>query len=236
MKTFTIIFDLDDTLIPSTYKYHGPMMACGLIISKALGIKSVRPRVVYEKYDEIDQALTRTHGFATNRFPEAWVHTYEYFSLQAGLTVCDKVKRDLLKAASRFTRGPFVPFPGVEEVLTKLRRDGHRLYLVTAGPVDFQARKIADACLGGFFVEINIVSSSKKATLERIATGNPKDCVMVGDSKKSDIKPAIDLGMTALWVPSNTWTFSNIDLDPDTYFTIDSVTAVPLIVTTLAQE
>jgi FMN phosphatase YigB (HAD superfamily) len=41
--------------------------------------------------------------------------------------------------------------------------------------------------------------------------------MMVGDSKRSDIAPAIELGITAVHIPGDTWPFAQAELDRRAY-------------------
>ncbi|KPJ85884.1 hypothetical protein AMJ57_01365 [Parcubacteria bacterium SG8_24] len=232
----TIIFDLDDTLIDNTYRYHEALWKCGLIICQALGGRSVDPKRVIEKKSEIDNGLVGEYGYSVKRFPIAIVKTYEYFCEEKGLRPRTEVKRRLFNVASRFKYGPFELRPGVLKMLRSFKREGYRLHLVTVGDLGLQSRKVIQAGLARkmpngawkspIFDGVHIPARDKRPVFEEIAAGNPRSCMMVGDSTGSDIKPASDLGMVAVLIPSET-SFNTAQISHSRYHKLESVLELP---------
>lgn len=234
MEPLELGFDLDDTLIPNAYSYNRPMWQCGLIISKALGYKSPYPVDLLKLHYEVDSGMVQSHGLSQDRFPESWVRTYEIVCERARVAPRANVKRLLHGTAAQFREGPYKPFRGVKRTLILLRGMKHRLHLITAGDARLQERKIKESGLGPMFHSIAITDVDKRPALAKIAGASPRRAVMVGDSKKSDILPAIELGMIAVHVPSQTWAFANADVDPSKYHVIESVTELPALLRSLA--
>jgi putative hydrolase of the HAD superfamily len=225
-----IVFDLDDTLIPNTWKYHGPTWECGRIIADALGWKSPLPVDVLKLQMEIDLELTKQMGFVTYRFPLSWVRTYEELCRRAEVASRMTVIMTLKEVASDFAEPPFAVFEGATDALSRLKRSGHELHLVTAGDEDLQRRKIKETDLARWFDSVHVTPMKKGEILAKIAGRRPKNCVMVGDSKKSDIMPALELGITAVWIPSQTWSFADADVDASKYHKVKSISEVPALI------
>lgn len=227
MKIRKVCLDLDDTLIPNTYKYHAPILRCAMIVVRALKHRSKYPPDLLQMQLAIDQELVAEKGFSPDRFPLSWVLTYERLAALAGLPVDPKVVERLRTEASAFQRGPFRMFPGVKRALRRLAKEGRELHVITAGDEALQRRKIAEAGIADYVDSIHVTPMRKKDILASIVGDRPKEGAMVGDSKKSDIVPAIELGMTAVWLPSETWSFVNADIDETKYHRIASVTELP---------
>ena len=80
----------------------------------------------------------------------------------------------------------------------------HRLVLITKGDLLHQERKLAQSGLGEMFDAVEIVSDKAPATYARIfgpLPGGAGAAMMVGNSMKSDVRPAIDAGGWGVFVP-----------------------------------
>ncbi|MDE1992754.1 MAG: HAD family hydrolase [Rhizobiaceae bacterium] len=109
---------------------------------------------------------------------------------------------------------PVETLPHVRETLEALR--GHYLMvLITKGDLFDQERKLAQSGLGDLFDAIEIVSDKNASTYRRIFSkvgDGPERAMMVGNSLKSDIVPAIAAGSYGVFVPHElTWTFEHVE-------------------------
>ena len=90
-----------------------------------------------------------------------------------------------------------------------------RLVLITKGDLFDQERKLAASGLGDYFDAVEIVSDKNAGTYERIFKRHgdgPLQSLMVGNSLKSDIVPALDAGSWGVYVPhALTWSFEHHD-------------------------
>ncbi len=95
-------------------------------------------------------------------------------------------------------------------------RSRHRLLLVTKGNVAEQLGKVERSGLGPYFEAVEVVAEKNAETyravvekfgLERSVTW------MVGNSPKSDINPAIEAGLNAVFIPhAETWILEHAEL------------------------
>jgi putative hydrolase of the HAD superfamily len=80
----------------------------------------------------------------------------------------------------------------------------HCVLLITKGDLLHQERKLAQSGLGDLFDGVEIVSDKKPITYARIFgawSGGPSAAMMVGNSLKSDVQPAIAAGSWGVYVP-----------------------------------
>ena len=103
---------------------------------------------------------------------------------------------------------PIELLDGVAETVVQLA-DRYRLMLVTKGDLFDQETKLARSRLGEHFSAIEIVSEKNAATYESIMRRHGVEAarfVMVGNSLKSDILPALKAGAAAVYIPHDiTW-------------------------------
>ena len=91
----------------------------------------------------------------------------------------------------------------------------HRLLLITKGDLLHQERKVAQSGLGDMFHAVEIVSEKTEATYRalfaRHAEGAERS-MMVGNSMKSDVLPALSAGAIGVHVPHGlTWALERAD-------------------------
>jgi len=219
-RRWSILMDLDDTLMPTNFRYIEASWRCGLILSRALGHITPYPLDIVRMEFDIDRELGKEYGFKIDRFPLSWVKTYERLCEEYGMEPDSEVSALLTNTASRFRYGPFSAFNGVKAVLKRLRQQGHELHLVTLGDTTLQRRKLDQTGLAGEFNSVHIVEREKKLAMQEILKDRGGPAMMVGDSKLKDILPANELGMLTVWIPSQTKSPRDAEIKPD--FTIRS--------------
>lgn len=116
--------------------------------------------------------------------------------------------RQIVKIGQEILTHPIELLPHAREVVEELSAQ-YRVVLITKGDLLHQERKIAASLLGDHFDAIEIVSEKKSRTYEQIFArhgGGARASVMVGNSLKSDIIPAIEAGAWGVHVPHDqTW-------------------------------
>ena len=107
--------------------------------------------------------------------------------------------------------------PGVPQTLEYLA-GRHDLTLFTKGHVDEQKLKIDRSGLGVFFKHTAIVKEKDAAAYRRLVVERgmePADTWMIGNSPKSDVNPALEAGLNAVFVPhAHTWLLEKQELRP----------------------
>jgi putative hydrolase of the HAD superfamily len=119
--------------------------------------------------------------------------------------------------AERILDCPMEVIAGVAETLEYLVTR-HDLILFTKGHPEEQKLKIDRSGLGIFFGHTAIVKEKDAAAyLDLVAAQgmDPARTWMVGNSPKSDINPALEAGLNAVFVPHpQTWVLENEEIRP----------------------
>lgn len=110
---------------------------------------------------------------------------------------------DVLATGRSLLSHPVELFDGVAATLEQLSSRG-RLVLITKGDLRHQEAKVAASGVGDHFEEVHIVSDKTPETFHRLfrrLDAVPEEAVMVGDSLRSDIHPALAAGAWAAFIP-----------------------------------
>ncbi len=117
---------------------------------------------------------------------------------------------DLIALGRELLEHPMELLPHARATVTSLARD-YRLVLITKGDLLHQERKLAQSGLGDLFEGVEIVSDKTEATYRSAFTrhGTGADqAMMVGNSLKSDVIPALQAGAWGVHVPhEHEWAF-----------------------------
>lgn len=144
---------------------------------------------------------------------------YTLSMIETALQVTDhrvpgSVIAEILAAGRELLSYPVQTLPYVDAALEQVHRT-HRLILVTKGDLFDQERKLAASGLADYFAAIEIVSDKSPETYARIFaqhTEGPEHTVMVGNSLRSDILPALAAGAFAIYVPHDlTWSYERAE-------------------------
>lgn len=117
---------------------------------------------------------------------------------------------DLIALGRELLEHPMELLPYVRATVTTLAQD-YRLVLITKGDLLHQEKKLAQSGLGDLFDGVEIVSDKTEATYRtafaRHGTGADQ-AMMVGNSLKSDVIPALQAGAWGVHVPhEQEWAF-----------------------------
>jgi putative hydrolase of the HAD superfamily len=111
--------------------------------------------------------------------------------------------REIIARAKEMLDHPVELLDGAAEAVRVLAQT-RSLWLITKGDLRDQERKLAKSGLAGNFAHSEIVSEKNAETYARILRRQqvrPEHFLMVGNSLKSDILPALELGASAVLIP-----------------------------------
>lgn len=210
MSITTIAFDADDTLWQNEQFFRLTEQRFVDLLQDYTDAPDLRERLI--------ASVTRNlafYGFGMKGFALSMIET--------ALDVTDHrvpgtVVAEILAAGRELLSYPIETLPYVDQALSQLQRS-HRLILVTKGDVFDQERKLAASGLAEFFAAIEIVADKNAATYARVFdrhTDGAERTVMVGNSLRSDILPALAAGSFAVFVPHDlTWSYEHAEEPPD---------------------
>jgi putative hydrolase of the HAD superfamily len=126
-----------------------------------------------------------------------------------------RIVRELIAAGQEMLSHPIELLPHASAAVEALAAS-HRIVLVTKGDLLDQERKLAQSGLGEMFDAVEIVSDKTAATYARVFArhGDGADrAMMVGNSLKSDVLPAIEAGGWGVHVPHEmTWSYESAEV------------------------
>ena len=161
--------------------------------------------VTSAKLAEVEKRNLRLYGYGVKGFTLSMIETA--MELTKGEPP-GRLIADILAAGREMLSEPVEPLPGVEDALHDLA-EGYRLILITKGDLLHQEQKLAASGLGDLFAAVEIVSEKGAGTyartFDRYGTG-AAEAVMVGNSMRSDILPALEAGAWGAYIPYHiTW-------------------------------
>jgi putative hydrolase of the HAD superfamily len=171
----------------------------------------------------------KLYGYGAKGFTLSMIETAAEL---AGDALAPAMVKDILAAGRELLAHPVELFEGVVDTLTVLAKRG-RLVLVTKGDLLHQESKLAASGLGDLFDGIEIVSDKTADTFRRIfgAYGvAPDQAIMAGDSMRSDIRPALETGAWAAYIPQEgSWVHEHAENPPDAarFRQLDSLRDLP---------
>jgi putative hydrolase of the HAD superfamily len=188
-----IIFDIDDTLFPSSdFSALARRNAINAMIDIGLDCS-------YEELNDKLNSIIKTKGSNYGRH-------FDDLCLALGITDSSRFVAAAI-AAYHDTKTSIAPFPKVALTLLKLKENGHRLYVATNGASVKQWDKLIRLGLELYFDEVFVSEAlgmeKCKQFYERVISTlgcGARDCLMVGDREVSDIVPAKEAGMLTVRV------------------------------------
>ena len=116
---------------------------------------------------------------------------------------------ELLAHSKSLLHLPATPLPEVEATLQRLQAYPYRLVVFTKGELQDQENKLHRSRLGKYFSHVEITSDKTETEFQQLCEHLdilPHQLLMVGNSLKSDIAPALNIGAWAIHIPFHvTW-------------------------------
>ena len=116
---------------------------------------------------------------------------------------------ELLSHSKSLLHLPATPLPEVEETLQRLQAYPYRLVVFTKGELQDQENKLRRSGLAKYFSHVEITSDKTEVEFQQLCEHLgilPSELLMVGNSLKSDIAPALTIGAKAIHIPFHvTW-------------------------------
>jgi putative hydrolase of the HAD superfamily len=205
-----LILDADDTLWENNIYFEDAFDE----FTEFLAHSRLQPHEVRAALDEIELANARIHGYGSKNFGRNLRECFERLSERG---VRDGDLDTVMSFAERILECPMQVLSGVEETLAYLA-PRHELTLFTKGHPDEQKLKLDRSELGGYFAHTAIVKEKDSAAYRKLVEErgfDPRRSWMIGNSPKSDINPALECGLNAVFVPhARTWGLEREEIRP----------------------
>lgn len=201
MPQFDLIaFDADDTLWQNEHFFRLTEAAFADLLKDYAEAAHLSERLLAAERRNLGH-----YGFGIKGFILSMIETaIEVTDGKAPASVIN----DILAAGREMLGHPVELLPGAEDTVRTLGAE-YDVILITKGDLFDQERKIAQSGLAELFKGIEIVSTKDADTYRRFFTAHgrgPQSAMMVGNSLKSDVLPAIEAGGWGVFVPhALTW-------------------------------
>lgn len=200
-----IAFDADDTLWHNESVFQATETQFAELLSAYHPPAWVRERLFATEMKNLEH-----FGYGVKGFTLSMIETA--IELTEGKARGDEIQR-IINWGHEMLRAPVELLDGVRETIEALSPH-HRLMLLTKGDLFDQESKLARSGLGEHFSMVEIVSEKNVATYQRVITRSsvpPDRFLMIGNSLKSDVLPAIDAGAHAVHIPyAMTWAHEQV--------------------------
>lgn len=194
-KLQTIGFDADDTLWHNERFFKLTQDRFEELLSDYTDKSLLHVRLI-----EAEKRNIGHYGFGVKGFVLSMIETA--IDVTEG-AVPGQVIRRILDAGQDMLAHPIELLPHVQTTIDALAQS-HRLVLITKGDLLHQERKLAQSGLGELFDDVAIVSEKTVETYLTVFgrhSGGVEAAMMVGNSMKSDILPAVNAGSWGVFVP-----------------------------------
>ena len=202
----TIGFDADDTLWQNETFFRMTEQRFTELLSE-----HGAHEVISAKLLEAERRNLRFYGYGVKGFTLSMIETaLEVTNGQVSASVI----AEILGFGRQMLQNPVEALPHAKDTLDALA-GRYRILLITKGDLFDQERKLAQSGLGDYFSAVEIVSDKTPETYGRIFSRHGDGAaraVMVGNSLKSDIIPALRAGSWGVYVPHElTWVLEHAE-------------------------
>lgn len=193
----TIGFDADDTLWHNEQFYRLTQARFCALLADFAEADHLDARLL-----EAEKRNIGHYGFGIKGFVLSMIETAIEVTEER---VPARVIAEIIDAGQEMLRHPIELLPHARAAVERAA-EGFRVVLITKGDLLDQERKLAQSGLGDLFDGVEIVSDKTPAVYDRIFRDHgdgAERAMMVGNSMKSDVVPAIQAGGWGVYVPQD---------------------------------
>jgi len=230
IKEVQVIYDFDDTIVETNSEFEATNEQCAEIIVGEVSGTSEMVKEVLAFQRKLDVEMVRTHGFIPPRYLMSWQATYEHFVKEAGKDVSEEVNERIKETVQDLYIRQYKNIPGSVETMEQLKKEGYSMIILTAGQDEIQKRKVRESGAIAFVEDVIVYPRKTPETLKEVMALYPaKQYVMIGNSLKSDIHPALENDAWGFHFERQTWEADHHDIDRDheKYVHISSPDQIP---------
>ena len=203
-----IAFDADDTLWHNETLFQATEKEFARLLSDFHPEQWIRERLFATEMKNL-----RHFGYGIKGFTLSMIETA--IELTEGRVSGPQIQT-ILGWGHEMLQAPVSLLDGVRETIVDLSSN-HRLMLLTKGDLFDQESKLARSGIGEHFHAVEIVSDKNARTYATVMNRHavrPDRFLMVGNSLRSDILPALEAGASAVHIPYvTTWAHEHVSED-----------------------
>lgn len=204
----TLLIDADDTLWENNIYFEHAIQE----FVEFLNHRHYTPEEVRQFLYQVERDSILQHGYGLKSFTHSLVCTFERLSVEP---VTPELHERICGFAAQIAARPVELIEGVTETLLYLA-SRHHLMMLTKGDITEQLSKVERSGLKEYFNAVEVVAEKDTPTYESMVAKYdlvPETTWMIGNSPKSDINPALSVGLSACFVPHDmTWALEHEEL------------------------
>jgi putative hydrolase of the HAD superfamily len=204
----TLLIDADDTLWENNIYFERAIAD----FIEFLNHGEYSPAQVRETLNGVEREMILAHGYGLSSFTRSLVQCFERLS---PAPVTEEMRQRIRGFARAIAEREIELMPAVAATLEELSAR-HRLILLTKGDQTEQANKLARSGLGAYFSAVEIVAEKDPPTYRDIIARHqlpPRTSWMIGNSPRSDINPALAVGLHAVFLfHKDTWILEHAEV------------------------
>jgi putative hydrolase of the HAD superfamily len=198
-----VLVDFDDTLVDTAPRFERARRQLFDLLAGRAGFD--REHVERVHHHEVDPLMRRDHGLGPQRMPSAFGETYRALCRSAAVDPDPELLATCERLGSEVAGTP----PAIDGAMVALRRLARSVPTVVytqAGDADYQLGCLRDAGAIGAVGEDRVrvvplkTAETLRGTLSHYGVTEPERAWMVGNSIRSDINPALEIGARAILV------------------------------------
>lgn len=203
-----IAFDADDTLWDNEPFFRSAEADMLGMISKYVPEKTAAESLYRTEVKNMPD-----YGYGAVAFTMSMIENA--VTVTGGKITADEILR-IVERGRKLLRLDASPLDGVKETLGKIRATGrYRMMLFTKGELLTQMNKLKRSGLSGFFDRVAVLCDKKEKDYLDLCEAEgvkPENLLMVGNSLKSDMYPALSAGAYGVHIPYEImWDYEKIE-------------------------
>lgn len=201
---WTIGFDADDTLWHNERSFQITQARFADLLAEYAEPDNLAARLL-----AAERRNLRIYGFGVKGFVLSMIETALDVTENR---VPQSVIAEVMAAGRAMLAEPVEVFADAPDAV-KAAKNAGRVILITKGDLLDQERKLAQSGLGELFDDVHVVSDKTASTYAHIfAAHDTAHQMMVGNSLKSDVIPALKAGLWGVHIPHElTWAYEAAD-------------------------
>jgi putative hydrolase of the HAD superfamily len=230
-KDIQLIWDFDDTIVKTSVEFDKTNHITAEIISNEVFSVLENINDIKSFQRSLDMEMVSELGFLPKRYLMSWLLTYEHFLTVTGKRAEKRTKEKIVETVMDVYDRQYDNIPESIPVLKGLKNEGYKMIILTAGEEDVQKRKVEQSGAIDYVDDIYVFSKKTPQTLKTVMEKYRfTDYVMIGNSLKSDIYPALENNAWGFHYEQATWEADqyNINKNHEKYVHLSSLNEVPV--------